>query len=395
MCSAPATPTQVIVLRVAEIFLKGGNRRLFWRRFVGNARTLLADIEGVSLEERYMRVLVRHPAGVQDKCMRRLRRLFGLASMLPAVVVESDLQAITDAAIERARALPPGTSFKVETNRRDKQFPLTSLQVSQHVGGHVQEATQLPVDVHDPDVVIRVEISDDAFVASKVIPGPGGLPVGSSGAVSLLLSGGIDSPVAGYSVMRRGCRVHAVYFHSFPYTGDKTKEKVIELARQLAAWQQHVVLHVVHFTDVQKTLRESARGEFAVLLYRRMMVRVACLLAANERSKALVTGENLGQVASQTLENLHVIADASTLPILRPLITDDKLDIVRKAKQIGTYDTSILPYDDCCSLFVPKHPATRARVADLHRAEAGIDTSKLAQELASNAERHVVDLRVG
>jgi thiamine biosynthesis protein ThiI len=263
--------------------------------------------------------------------------------------------------------------------------------VSRQVGSAIVEATGLAVDVHEPKRVVRVEIGvERTFVYGEVIDGPGGLPVGVSGKVSVLLSGGIDSPVAGWSAMRRGCRMDAIYFHSFPYTGDKTKEKVLDIARILARWHGPLAVHIVHFTDVQKALREGGPAELAVLLYRRMMMRASSLIAEREGSTALVTGENLGQVASQTLQNLAVIEDAAALPVLRPLITFDKIEIIELARRIDTYETSILPYEDCCSLFVPKHPATRGRLANLVAAEQGLDIAAQAQALADNAERIIV-----
>jgi thiamine biosynthesis protein ThiI len=307
-------------------------------------------------------------------------------------VVARDLDAMAAAAIDEARALPAGTSFKVESNRRDKSFPHPSPEISRQVGGRVAMETGLPVDVHNPAQVIRVEVGDQAsFVFSQLIPGPGGLPVGTAGHASLLLSGGIDSPVAGWYAMRRGCTLSAIYFHSFPYTGDKTREKVVDLARRLAMWHGPLTVHVVHFTEVQKALRASGPAELAVVLYRRMMMRAASLIAAGEGAKALITGENLGQVASQTLDNLGVIEDAATLPVLRPLITFDKSEIIERAERIGTYQLSIQPYDDSCSLFVPKHPATRARVIDAQRAESALDVDALARDLATKAE----PIRVG
>jgi tRNA uracil 4-sulfurtransferase len=251
----------------------------------------------------------------------------------------------------------------------------------------VPGATGLPVDVHQPARVIRVELTEEAgFVFSRILPGPGGLPVGTAGHTALLLSGGIDSPVAGWSAMRRGCTLSAIYFHSFPFTGDRSKEKVLDLARRLASWHGPLTVRVVHFTEVQKALRAAGPAELAVVLYRRMMMRAASLIAAGEGARALVTGENLGQVASQTLDNLAVIEEAASLPILRPLITFDKSEIIARAEQIGTYDLSIQPYDDCCSLFVPKHPATRARLIDVQRAEASIDVAAMAAELAARTE---------
>lgn len=376
------------ILRVAEIFLKRGNRRFFFGRLVGNAKKLLGDIEGVEVQPRHLRVIVRFPEASRGVVLERLGRLFGLHSMSPAVAVDRDLDAIGAAAIEYARTLAPGTRWKVETNRRDKSFRMRSPDISAEIGGRVHAACPgLVVDVRDPEVQIQVEIdTDDAFVFGEVIDGPGGLPVGTAGNVGLLLSGGIDSPVAGWSAMRRGCHLNAIYYHSFPYTGDKTREKVIDLARHLSRWQGRTRLWIVGFTEVQKALREHGPGELAVLLYRRMMMRAASAIAEREGLLALVTGENLGQVASQTLENLGVIEDAASVPVLRPLLCDDKAEIIRRAEAIGTYETSILPYDDCCSLFVPRHPATRTKVRHLVKAEDGLDVDAMAAELAANAE---------
>ena len=381
----------LVVLRLGEIFLKGRNRSAFVRALVDNARRLVAPLEGVTIEPVHLRLLVRYPIDLERRVLERLGHLFGLHSMAPAVAVARDVDAMAEAAIVEAGRLPPGTTFKVETNRRDKRFAMTSQEISRVVGGRVVQATGLPVDVHRPQAVIRVEVdAESAFLIGTMVPGPGGLPVGTGGHVVLLLSGGIDSPVAGWSTMRRGCTLSAVYFHSFPYTGDRTKEKVLDLARKLSPWHGRIAVHVVHFTEAQKTLRDHGPAELAVLLYRRMMMRAASRIATAERARALVTGENLGQVASQTLENLGVIEDAAELPVLRPLLTFDKSEIIARAQTIGTYELSIQPYDDCCTLFVPRHPATRARVADLTRAESGLDVGGMAQDLAEKAERIVV-----
>lgn len=378
-----------IVLRVSEIFLKGQNRRIFVKQFTKNARRLLEGT-GAELETLYLRFLVHYPAGQGQIVIDRLHRLFGLHSMSPATVVEREIESIVAEALYQARALPGGT-FKVKTKRRDKRFPMASMEVSMEVGGQIHSKLGLAVDVHNPDHTVHVEIGDErCFVYTQTIAGPGGLPVATAGRVGLLLSGGIDSPVAGHAALRRGCLLSAIYFHSFPYTGDKTKEKVLDLAKILAGYQRDLRVHVVHFTDAQKTLREHGPGELAILLYRRMMMRVACKIAQSNHLQALVTGENLGQVASQTLENLRVIEDASSLPILRPLITYDKSDIIDVARAIGTFETSILPYDDCCNLFVPKHPATKARIIDLERAEQGLDLEAMALQMADSAEQIVV-----
>lgn len=384
-------PSDVIVLRISEIFLKGKNRGKFFSAMIRHARRALAGLEQVTLEPMYLRAVVRHPPALREAVLERLGRVFGVSSMALGSSVAADLDAIAEVATGYLLAAPAGASFKVESKRRDKGFPLRSDEISREVGARLVERTQRPVDVHAPALTIQVEIGradqgEPSFVFGQVVPGPGGLPLGTAGSVGLLLSGGIDSPVAGWSAMRRGCRLVAVYFHSFPYTGDKTREKVLDLARLLAAWQGTVPVYVVPFTEVQKALRAHARAELAVLMYRRMMMRVASRLAAREGLQALVTGENLGQVASQTLENLAVIEDAASLPVLRPLITLDKAEIVAQAQRIGTFETSIQPYEDCCSLFVPKHPVTRARVHDLVSAEHGLDVDGMADGLARDAE---------
>jgi thiamine biosynthesis protein ThiI len=385
---AAREPRGLIVLRLGEIFLKGRNRNTFVRALVTHARRLLGGLPGVSVQPAYLRLLVHHPPDLERRVLEQLRYLFGLHSMSPAVVSTRDLDDIGAVAAAEAARLPPTSTFKVETNRRDKRYELSSQEISREIGSRVVGATGLKVDVHRPDNVIRVELDvESSFVFSRRVPGPGGLPVGTAGHVALLLSGGIDSPVAGWSAMRRGCTLSAIYFHSFPYTGDRTKEKVLDLARKLAPWHGPFAVHVVGFTEAQKTLRAHGAADLAVLLYRRMMMRVASRIALAERAKALVTGENLGQVASQTLDNLAVIEDAATLPVLRPLLTFDKSEIIERAQTIGTYDLSIQPYDDTCQLFVPRHPATRARVQDLLAAERGLDVAAIADDVAANAER--------
>lgn len=380
-----------ILLRVGEIFLKGKNRPVFMKKLVRNARRLVADLDGVRVQERYLRVVVEHPPALRQACLDRLAMLCGLHSMSPAVSAPRDLDGIAEIALDMARTLAPGTSFKVETKRRDKRFAANSQEVSRHVGGRIHTELGLPVDVNAPARRIHIEIArEHVLVYGEELPGPGGLPVGSSGKVGLLLSGGIDSPVAGWSLMRRGCSMTAIYFHAFPYTGDKTKEKVLDLARILARWQGPFAVNVVHFTEVQKQLRDRS-GELAVLLYRRMMMRAASAIARGEGARALVTGENLGQVASQTLANLAVIEDAASLPVLRPLLAYDKSEIITKAKALNTFETSILPYDDCCALFVPKHPATRASVRDLEAAEHGLDLAAMTEALVAGTERIVVE----
>jgi tRNA uracil 4-sulfurtransferase len=388
--------TTVIVLRYAEIFLKGANRSFFERILLENVRRVLAGLP-VKVHKQHARVLVEMDEADLPRAAERLAMVFGVQTLSPARVVPRDLDAISAEALRAARQVierrGSKPTFKVETNRPDKSFPMSSTDVSRKVGGLVATETGMPVDVHKPQLEIGIEIGHaGTFVFAERLPGPGGLPVGSTGHVNLLLSGGIDSPVAGWLAMKRGCRLSATYFHSFPFTGDRTKEKVADLARLLVPWGGHLTLHVVAFTEVQKQLRDAdPEGELAVVLYRRMMVRTAALIASRERALALVTGESLAQVASQTLENMGVIEEASPIPVLRPLLTYDKLETIALAQRIGTFETSIQPYDDCCSLFVPAHPATRSTLGQVRAVEEKVDITAMAQTLASTTER--IELR--
>lgn len=386
----------VILLRYGEIFLKGKNRNFFERQLVSNVRRAIAGVPGARVEKLYMRTQVAIPAAERGRALARLGKVFGLSSLSPARVVPRELEAIAAEALsatreELERRGGGRPTFKVESRRADKRFPLSSIELNREIGARIVAELGLPVDVHHPQLEVGIEIGQErTFVFTSQLPGPGGLPVGCTGRVNLLLSGGIDSPVAGWLAMKRGCAISATYFHSFPYTGDKTKEKVVDLARLLAPWQGELTLFVVPFTDVQKALREAGPAEMAVVLYRRMMMRVAGAISRREGALALVTGESLAQVASQTLENLGVIEDAAPLPVLRPLLTNDKMETVAVAQRIGTFETSIQPYEDCCSLFVPEHPATRARVGDVTPAEAKLDIAAMTADLAERAERIVV-----
>jgi thiamine biosynthesis protein ThiI len=384
----------VVVLRYGEIFLKGQNRGFFERRLVDNAKRSVAGT-GARIERMHGRVLCWPAADDSGgrRALRALERVFGLTSLSPAAVVPREMGAISTAAIESARrelARRGGRpTFKVETRRSDKRFQPASPDVSKQVGAAIVAALDLPVDVHHPQIQVGVEIGfEHAFVFAETVPGPGGLPVGVTGRVELLLSGGIDSPVAGWLMLKRGCELGATYFHSFPYTGDHSKEKVVSLARRLAGWQlSDVRLNVVHFTDVQKALRDaSGDGRLAVVLYRRMMMRIAERLARSGGARALVTGEALAQVASQTLENMAVIGDSVRIPILRPCLAHDKQETIALARRIDTYETSIQPYDDCCSLFVPDHPETRAKIDDVNACESKLDIEALADVCATSVE---------
>ena len=382
---------EVVLVRWGEIFLKGDNRGFFERALVDRATRALSRSAGARVVKTHGRLVVWPGEAGARRAVRALERVFGISSVSPARVVARDVAVISAAAVELARAEAPRharPTFKVESRRSDKRFPTGSMELSRTVGAAVVGALTLPVDVHNPAFTIGVEIGfEHAFVFAEVVPGPGGLPVGVTGRVELLLSGGIDSPVAGWLMMKRGCALGATYFHSFPYTGEKTEDKVARLAAQLAAWQlEPLRLTIVPFTDAQKQLRDlSGDGKLAVVLYRRAMLRVAERIAARAGAAAPATAEALAQVASQTLENLAVIGAAATLPVLRPCLGHDKLETIALAQRIGTYETSIEPYDDCCSLFVPDHPETRAKLATVTNLESRLDITAMTDDLASRA----------
>jgi thiamine biosynthesis protein ThiI len=386
----------VVVCRYGELFLKSGNRRVFERALADNARRALADMPAARVSQTHGRLLVRLPAAEADDAATRLQRVFGLVSLSVARQVEAtpDLAAVEAAAIDTARAAIARdgvASFKIEARRADKRFPITSMDIARRIGARVQADTGLAVDVHAPALRLGIEVGTGiAYVFSGTQAAPGGLPVGASGRALLLLSGGIDSPVAGWLAAKRGLALDAVYFHSPPYVGEKSRDKVLTLAGKLARWQALRSVTVVPFTEVQKRLRDAGPAELAVVLYRRMMMRIADAIADRLDSTGLVTGENLGQVASQTIENLTAIEDAARRVVLRPLLTYDKVETTALAQRIGTFETSILPYDDCCSLFVPAHPATRARVVDAEKAEAKLDVAAEIAAAVAGSERIVV-----
>lgn len=380
----------LVVARYGELFLKGANRGRFEQLLLDNVRRVLPA--EARLERAQGRLFVDGPASALSELPAQLQRVFGLSSVSPAHAVPADVDAIAARALELVRdriaasGAPP--SFKIACRRADKRFPLGSVEVNRIVGARVVDATGLRVDLTDPALEVGVEIGPRrSFLFLERLPGAGGLPVGASGRVALLLSGGIDSPVAGNQMQKRGCRLYPIHFHSFPYTGERSLDKVRQLGALLAPAQGGIRLTVVPFTAVQLAIRDSCPPELAVVLYRRMMMRIASQIARCHGCAALTTGESLGQVASQTLENLACIEDAAQLPVLRPLLTHDKAETIALARRVGTYQLSIAPYEDCCSLFVPRHPATRARVEHVVRAERALDVDALARQAVGDAEQ--------
>ncbi len=375
---------RVVVVRYGEIGLKRANRAAFVAQLVSNLRRRLP---GVHVENRFDHVVLRgaEPSRVREE----LARTFGVVSSSPAVEVGPDLDEVEQAARQLvAECAPqPGTTFKVETRRRDKSFPLTSPEVDRELGRRLQaHFPGLVARMKDPQLHVRVDIRDRAYVYTEVYPGPGGLPVGTGGRAVALLSGGIDSPVAVWMMAKRGVEVTPVHFHAPPFTSERSREKVVRLAEVLSGWCGPLDLWVVPFAHAQRAIRARVPEPFWTVAMRRLMMRVAERVAERVGAAALVTGESLGQVASQTLEALAAIGAATRLTVLRPLVGMDKLEITALAKRVGTYEISTLPYEDCCTLFVPRHPRTRPTVEEAEQAEADLDVAALVEEALAGAE---------
>ena len=379
----------LILVRFGELALKGKNRLYFQNILLNRIREALAPLGDCRCRRTHGRIFVE-PAGDMEEALRRLQRVFGIVSLSPVRQLPLDLDVIKEEALTQlclARERQGGTSFKVQARRPNKSFPYNSLEINQLLGAHLlQNTAGLTVDVKNPDIRVVVEIRREAYVYARMLPGPGGLPVGTGGRAVLLLSGGIDSPVAGWMTMKRGVNIIPVYFHSPPFTGDRTKEKVLDLCRIMAGYGGELPLHVVYFTGIQKALRLHCPEELGTVLMRRMMMRLANELARRVGAQALVSGESIGQVASQTLEALRATDAVVDLPVFRPLIGLDKVEIIEVAQRIDTYKTSILPYDDCCTLFVPQHPATKPRLERLEEAEAKLPLPELMDEALARME---------
>ena len=381
----------IILCKLGEMILKGLNRRSFEQRLLTNIRKRLAHVGNFKVYCLQSTVYVERAEGADmDAAFEALRKIFGIIRLERAAACEKEKDAIASLAKEYLREeMLRAKSFKVESKRSDKAFPMTSIELSQYVGGELAEAfPDTEVDVHDPELVVHVEIRDlAAYVHGPAVPGAGGMPVGSNGTAVSLLSGGIDSPVSTYMIARRGVRLIPVHFFSFPYTSELAKEKVLTLASLLTEYCGNMTVEIVPFTHIQEEIRAKCPEEYFTLIMRRFMMRIAERIAADNGAKAIVTGENLGQVASQTMEAMASTQAVMQLPVLQPLIGMDKQDIIELARKIGTFDTSILPYEDCCTVFTPKHPRTKPKVAEVEAAEAGLAVEALVEEAIAGIER--------
>ncbi len=389
------TMNEMFLLKLGEVVLKGLNRFAFENRLKSNVARRLRPYGSFNIYLAQSTIYVEPNdggcdlEGAWDAC----HTVFGIASCCRCRPCEKSVEAIFGAAVSYlGGALSRAKSFKVESKRADKTFPLTSIQLSQEVGGRLHEAfPQVRVDVHDPDYTVYVEIRDHAaYVHGPADPGAGGLPTGTGGRAAVLLSGGIDSPVAAWMIARRGVEIECVHFFSYPYTSEQAKDKVLELARLVARWCGRMTVNIVGFTKIQEAIRDHCPEAYFTIVMRRFMMRIAERIAREHGCGCLVTGENLGQVASQTMEAMTVTGAVASLPIFHPLIGMDKEDIVTAARRIGTLETSILPYEDCCTVFTPRHPKTKPVLREAEAAEAALDVEGLIAGALADTEKVTV-----
>lgn len=380
-------PARFLIGRFHEIVLKGRNRSRFVDRVKNNLRALFADCRLGRIHGEGPRLLIELPADLSEAMVReRAELVFGFQNFTISRPAPLEIEALKQAAVAAARGHEV-KSFRISTRRADKRFPLNSMEIDQIIGAEIATKLGLKVSLEHPELDIAIEILPHAaYIADRKYPGAGGLPVGISGRALLLLSGGIDSPVAGWRMMRRGLHVDFVHFHSHPLVSKASIEKACELAAQLTRYEARSSLALVPFAEVQREIVARTLRPLRVVLYRRFMLRIASALAATAPATALITGESLGQVASQTLENMTVIEKAATLPLLRPLVGMDKNEIIAEARRLGTFETSILPDQDCCSLFVPDHPETHARIEQVETAEAIFDIDTMVAEAVRKTE---------
>jgi tRNA uracil 4-sulfurtransferase len=383
-CAEGYTMREVLMVRYGEIYLKGQNRPYFLKMLADRVKDSVKGLCGrVWLHD--SRIFISDPVN-PDEVISRVTRVFGVHSVcLAAEMEKNDFTALCAQAAQMMSGLS-GT-FKVQARRADKHYPLDSLQINAMMGEYILDHTNgFQVDVKNPDHVMSVEIRDLAYLYSRVVPGAGGMPVGTNGRAMALLSGGIDSPVAAYLIAKRGVQVSAIHFHSFPYTSDRAKEKVLDLARILSKSCCGIRVYVVPFTEIQMKIHELCAEEYTTLIMRRYMMRIAERAARLEGAQALITGESIGQVASQTMESLVCTDHVVGMPVFRPLIGLDKIEIIALARRIGTYDTSCLPYEDCCTVFTPRHPATHPKVDRIHAAERTLDEAALIDTAIAGME---------
>lgn len=387
---------EIILVKYGEIILKGGNRPKFEKVLMENIRNAVRNIDRIKMNIMQATIYIEpeNPENLDLIC-ERLSLIFGIVSITKAGVLDKNIESIREGAYEYCKKdLLPGKKFKVEAKRADKRFPLTSVELCIDVGGYLDDKIEgITCDVHNPDVTVKIEVRDyNAFVycSENKLSGQGGMPIGTGSKATLLLSGGIDSPVAGHMMAKRGIEIDAINFFSFPYTSERAKEKVVELASILAKYTSKIDLYIVPFTEIQLAIRDNCPEEHMTLIMRRFMMKLSEKIAYKNGSAALITGESAGQVASQTLAALNVTNSVVKMPVLRPLIGMDKKEIVERSHDIGTFETSILPYEDCCTVFTPKHPTTNPKLAVIEKSEARLDVDTLIEKALEGVEKITV-----
>ncbi|MCG2060665.1 tRNA uracil 4-sulfurtransferase ThiI [Staphylococcus epidermidis] len=383
-----------LLVRYGELTLKGTNRKMFVNQLKDNVKRALIPLRGYHVKGKRDRMYIElSPEADINEIIQRLSKVYGIKSISPVIKIDKNEEKINQSAIQLSQDFVKGSTFKVDVKRVDKSFRLDTYELQRQVGGAIlKENNNITVNVKNPDYEIKIEVRMDAiYIYEKVIAGAGGLPVGTGGKTLLMLSGGIDSPVAGIEVMKRGVTVEAIHFHSPPFTNEKAKDKVIELTRILAERVGPIKLHLVPFTEIQKQINKVVHPRYTMTSTRRMMMRISDKVVHQINANAIVNGENLGQVASQTLKSMYAINHVTATPVLRPLLTLDKEDIIKKAKELGTFETSIQPYEDCCTIFTPKNPVTEPDFDKVVKYESVFNFDEMIENAVENIETLTID----
>ena len=383
-----------LLVRYGELTLKGTNRKMFVNQLKDNVKRALIPLSGYHVKGKRDRMYIELSLEADiNEIIQRLSKVYGIKSISPVIKIDKNEEKINQSAIQLSQDFEKGSTFKVDVKRVDKSFRLDTYELQRQVGGAIlKENNNITVNVKNPDYEIKIEVRMDAiYIYEKVIAGAGGLPVGTGGKTLLMLSGGIDSPVAGIEVMKRGVTVEAIHFHSPPFTSEKAKDKVIELTRILAERVGPIKLHLVPFTEIQKQINKVVHPRYTMTSTRRMMMRISDKVVHQINANAIVNGENLGQVASQTLKSMYAINHVTATPVLRPLLTLDKEDIIKKAKELGTFETSIQPYEDCCTIFTPKNPVTEPDFDKVIKYESVFNFDEMIENAVENIETLTID----
>lgn len=383
-----------LLVRYGELTLKGTNRKMFVNQLKDNVKRALIPLSGYHVKGKRDRMYIElSPEADINEIIHRLSKVYGIKSISPVIKIDKNEEKINQSAIQLSHDFEKGSTFKVDVKRVDKSFRLDTYELQRQVGGAIlKKNNNITVNVKNPDYEIKIEVRMDAiYIYEKVIAGAGGLPVGTGGKTLLMLSGGIDSPVAGIEVMKRGVTVEAIHFHSPPFTSEKAKDKVIELTRILAERVGPIKLHLVPFTEIQKQINKVVHPRYTMTSTRRMMMRISDKVVHQINANAIVNGENLGQVASQTLKSMYAINHVTATPVLRPLLTLDKEDIIKKAKELGTFETSIQPYEDCCTIFTPKNPVTEPDFDKVIKYESVFNFDEMIENAVENIETLTID----